>query len=44
MRGFELTDSLCRGTKEMKYDVKGDDDPNVKAWDDVETGEEESDQ
>ncbi|KAK1922974.1 Gtr1/RagA G protein conserved region-domain-containing protein [Papiliotrema laurentii] len=27
--------NLCRETKELKYDVKGDDDPNVPAWDDV---------
>ena len=31
----ELTTSLCRGSKEMKYEVKGDDDPSVKAWDDI---------
>ena len=33
--------SLCRGTKELKYEVKGDDDPAVKAWDDIVLDEED---
>lgn len=29
---------LCRHNTELKYDVKGDDDPNVPAWDDILSG------